>query len=180
MSRRKEKFEKIIEALQRDLTAFRTGRASTALVETIEVEAYGGRMPLPHCATVTTPDPRTVVIAPWDKSLLGAVEKAIRESDLGLTPSNDGERVILPVPPLSEERRKEIAKAVRKRGEEAKVAIRGVRRQIREEVEESKRDGALSEDDARRELDAVQAETDEWVKEVDRIVAEKEKEILEF
>lgn len=168
-----------IEAMERDFQAVRTGRASTALVERLHVEYYGTSTPLNQLAGISVPEAHTIVIQPWDRSVLGAIEKAIQKSDIGLTPNSDGTVVRLTIPPLTEDRRKEIVKTVHKRMEEARVEIRGHRRDGSDEIKKRERDGEIGADEARRELDAIQRTTDRWIDEVDRIGTVKEQEILE-
>ncbi|MBA2253725.1 MAG: ribosome recycling factor [Chloroflexi bacterium] len=168
-----------IEAMEREFQAVRTGRAATALVERLQVEYYGTQTPLNQIAGISVPESHTLVIQPWDRSALGAIEKAILRSDIGLTPNNDGTVVRLTIPPLTEERRRDIVKVVHKRMEEAKVEIRGHRRDAADEIKKRERDGDIGTDEARRELEALQRTTDRWVDEVDRLGKAKEQEILE-
>jgi len=168
-----------IEAMEREFQAVRTGRAATALVERLQVEYYGTQTPLNQIAGISVPESHTLVIQPWDRSALGAIEKAILRSDIGLTPNNDGTVVRLTIPPLTEERRRDIVKVVHKRMEEAKVEIRGHRRDAADEIKKRERDGDIGADEARRELEALQRTTDRWVDEVDRLGKAKEQEILE-
>jgi ribosome recycling factor len=168
-----------IDAMERDFQAVRTGRASTALVERLHVEYYGTQTPLNQIAGISVPEAHTLVIQPWDRSALGAIEKAIQRSDIGLTPNNDGTVVRLNIPPLTEERRRDIVKVVHKRMEDAKVEIRGHRRDAADDIKKRERDGEIGADDARRELEALQRTTDRWVDEVDRLGKVKEQEILE-
>jgi ribosome recycling factor len=168
-----------IEAMERDFQAVRTGRASTALVERLHVEYYGTQTPLNQIAGISVPEAHTIVIQPWDRSVLGAIEKAILKSDIGLTPNTDGTVVRLNIPQLTEERRKDIVKVVHKRMEEAKVEIRNHRRDSADEIKKRERDGEIGADEGRRELDALQRTTDRWIDEVDRLGKAKEQEILE-
>jgi ribosome recycling factor len=168
-----------IEAMERDFGAIRTGRASTALVERVAVEYYGTPTPLNQLASISVPEAHTIVIQPWDRSVLGAIERAILKSDVGLMPNTDGTVVRLNIPALTEERRKDLVKLVHKRMEEARVEIRNHRRDAAEEVKRRERDGELGADEARRELDTVQKVTDRWTDEVDRAGKAKEQEILE-
>jgi ribosome recycling factor len=175
-----EKMEKAIQVLKKDLTAIRAGRANPALLEKVTVEYYGSEMTINQVATISTPDPRTLLIQPWDKSVLNEIERAILKSELGLTPSNDGNVIRINLPPLTEERRAELVKVARKTGEEAKVAIRNIRRDANEEVKKMEKSGEVSEDTARRMQDEIQKLTDKYSKEVDQIVSNKEKEIMEI
>lgn len=177
---RKERIEKILAAFKKDLLSLRTGRASAGLVENIVVDAYGQKMPLSHTASVAVPEARTILITPWDKSVISAIEKALQAANLGANPTSDGDKIRLSLPSLSEERRKDLVKQAKARGEEARVALRAVRRDDREAIEKEKKAGKMSEDDRERQNDAVQKDTDGAIAQVDKILAEKEKEILEF
>jgi ribosome recycling factor len=168
--------DKSLMSLKADLAKVRTGRASTALVEPVHVDYYGSSVPLNQIANVTTPDARTIQIAPWEAGMIGAIEKAILASNIGLTPQNDGKVVRVPLPPLTEERRKDMVKLVKKMGEETKVAIRTHRRDANELVKGLEK--TVSEDETKKTLDQIQKKTDEKVVEVDKIIAGKEKEIL--
>jgi ribosome recycling factor len=168
-----------LEALERDLAAVRTGRASTALVERVPVEYYGTQTPLNQLASISVPEAHSIVIQPWDRSVLGAIERAIIKSDIGLTPNVDGTVVRLNIPPLTEERRKDIVRVVHKRMEEARVEIRNHRREGADEIKRLEREGELGTDDARRQMDVLQKLTDRWTAEVDRVGQHKEQEIME-
>jgi ribosome recycling factor len=174
------KMDKAIGAFDRDLARVRTGRASAALLEGINVDYYGTSMPLNQVASVAIPESRLLTIQPWDIKILGDIEKAILKSDLGLTPTNDGKIIRVNVPPLTEERRKELVKLVKKTAEECKVAIRNVRREAIERLKSQKKAKEISEDDLFRLQDEAQKVTDDHIKKVEVIVADKEKEILEF
>ncbi|MFO7156404.1 MAG: ribosome recycling factor [Pseudomonadota bacterium] len=176
----KKRVEKTLEDLRRELSKIRTGRASASMLDGIQVDSYGTKMPLNAVATITVADARTIVLKPFDKSQIGAIEKAILESDIGVTPQNDGAVVRLPFPPLTEERRKEIAKQVRKRGEDYKIAIRNARRDANDDIKKMTKEGGISDDEEKRLLDQVQKETDLGVAKVDDIVARKEKEVMEI
>jgi ribosome recycling factor len=176
----KRKMNKVLEVMAQDLARIRTGRASVALLEGIKVEAYNASMPLPQVASLAAPEPRLLTIQPWDPTLLGDIEKAVLKSDLGLTPTNDGKIIRLPIPALTTERRKELVKVVKKMGEEGKVALRNVRRDANERLKDLKKDKLISEDDAHRSQDEVQKITDDFIKKVDAQAAEKEKEIMSF
>lgn len=174
----KTRMHKAVEALQHELSTVRTGRASTGLVEHIKVEYYGAPTPLQQLATISTPDAKLIVISPYDKTALGAIEKAIQKSDLGLQPASDGSVVRLAIPPLTEERRKELAKHVRKRVEEARVAVRNVRRDIHEHLRKLEHDHVISQDDLHRSETELQKLTDDQVSQLDDLGNEKEQEIL--
>ncbi len=174
-----ERFEGAQTRLGRDLLKIRTGRANPAMLEGIRIDYYGQPTPVTQMATVKVPEPRTITITPWEKNLLGAIEKAIYGSDLGLTPNNDGSMIRLSIPPLTGERRQELAKQARKLGEDAKVAIRNARRDANDMIKSLQKDGEFSEDDARRHTDRVQQLTDKAVAHVDETIAKKEAEIME-
>ena len=176
----KRKMNKVLEVMAQDLARVRTGRASVALLEGIKVEAYNSTMPLPQVASLAAPEPRLLTVQPWDPTLLSDIEKAIMKSDLGLTPTNDGKIIRLPIPALTTERRKELVKVVKKMGEDAKVALRNVRRDANDRFKDLKKDKQISEDDAHRAQDEVQKITDDFIKKVDAQAAEKEKEIMSF
>lgn len=169
---------KSIDALRHELTRLRTGRASTALVDGIRVPAYGSEMPLNQVATVVLGDARSIVITPFDKSLVGPVEKAILASDIGITPNTAGTVIRLNMPPLTEERRRELAKHVSHEGENAKIAIRNVRRDAMQKVKDLLKDKQISEDEERRADDEIQKLTDRFVKDVDGVVKAKEDELM--
>lgn len=173
------KMQRAVEALDREFAAIRTGRASTALVERITVDYYGTQTPLNQIAGISTPDAHLIVIQPWDRSVLSAIEKALTKSDIGLTPNVDGTVVRLNVPPLTEERRRDMVKQVRKRAEEARVEVRHHRREAADSLKKEMRDGNLSEDEERRELDALQKLTDRWIEQVDERTERKEAEVME-
>src|SRR6187551_190979 len=168
-----------LEALERDLAAIRTGRASTALVERITVEYYGTQTPLNQLASISVPEAHSILIQPWDRSALGAIEKAILKSDVGLTPNNDGTSVRLTIPPLTEERRRDLVKIVHKRMEETRVEMRNHRREAADELKKAEKDGELGADEVRREMEQLQKVTDRWSDEVERVGKHKEQEILE-
>lgn len=167
--------DKHITSLKGDLAKLRTGRASTALLEPVHVDYYGSNVPVNQVANVTTPDARTIQITPWEQGTIGAIEKAILAANIGLTPQNDGKVIRISLPPMTEERRKEMVKVVKKMGEEAKVAIRNQRRDANEAV---KKDKSLPEDESKKQMDLIQKKTDDKVAEVDKVVAAKEKEIM--
>ena len=174
-----ERMEKAITSLKKELTSIRAGRANPAILDKIQVEYYGAVTPLSQLANINTPDPRTLMIQPWDKSVVNEIEKAIQKSDLGITPSNDGTTIRINIPPLTEERRKELVKLVKKIGEESKVAIRNVRRDANDEMKKLEKAGDISEDESRRTHDEVQKLTDKYIDEIDKVVANKERDILE-
>lgn len=172
--------QKGIESLKKELTKVRTGRANTAILDGVKVDYYGTPTPLNQVASMTVPDARLITIKPWEKSLIPEIEKSIRAAQLGLNPNSDGEVVRVPMPPLTEERRKDLVKVVRKMGEEAKVALRGARRDSNEMLKEALKDKAISEDDEKVGLKRVQDATDKHVALVDEILAKKEAEIMEI
>ena len=176
----KRKMDKVLEAMARDLSRVRTGRASVALLEGIRVDCYGTSMPLDQVASLAAPESRLLTIQPWDSSVMGDIEKAILKSDLGLNPANDGKIIRLPLPALTTERRKDLVKMVKKMEEEAKVALRNVRREANEDFKEMKKEKLLAEDAAHRGTDEVQKITDEYTQKVEVQAAEKEKEIMSF
>lgn len=169
-----------VAATEREFGSVRTGRASLALLDRIVVETYGQKMPLKQLAAVAIPDARTIIVQPWDKSILRDVERAIYQSDLGLTPTNDGTIIRIHIPPLTEERRRELAKLVKKLAEEGKVAVRRVRGDVNKAVHTAQKAGEMSEDDATRLEGKVQKLTDRYVERVDKALAAKEEEILEI
>ncbi len=175
-----KKMDKAIAAFERDLKHVRTGRASAALLDGITVDYYGTQMPLNQVASISVPESSTITVQPWDNNILGDIEKAILASDLGLTPSNDGKLIRVSVPPLTEERRKELVKLVKKMAEECRVAIRNCRRDAMDKLKKQKKGKEISEDDMHRLQDEVQKITDEHIKKVDEILKSKEKEIMEF
>jgi ribosome recycling factor len=169
---------KSIEALRLTLSRIRTGRAHAGLLDHIQVDYYGSPVPISQVANVTLMDARTIGVSPWEKKMAGVIEKAIRESDLGLNPVSMGDLLRVPLPPLSEERRRELAKVVKTEGEHSKVAVRNLRRDANEQFKKLLKDKELSEDEERRAQDDIQKLTDRNVAEIDRILAEKEKELL--
>ncbi|RIX51794.1 ribosome recycling factor [Paenibacillus nanensis] len=173
-----ERMEKALGALRRDLATLRAGKASPALFDRVQVEYYGAMTPLNQLANINTPDSRTLMIQPWDKSAIGAIEKAILKSDLGLTPSNDGSAIRISVPPLTEERRAELVKTSKKFGEDAKVAIRNIRRDANDDIKKLEKSD-ISEDESRRHQEDIQKTTDKYIAEVEKILTAKEKEIME-
>ena len=175
-----EKMRKAVSVLKEDLAAIRTGRASPGLLQKLEVDYYGATVPLNQLASFSVPEPRLLVVQPFDRNAIGAIEKAILGSDLGITPSNDGQVIRLAFPPLTEERRKDLIKLVHHRAEEARVAVRNVRRHDKEALERLERDGAISEDELRRAERELQKLTDQHVAEIDEIQRHKEQELREI
>ncbi|EFP64867.1 MAG: ribosome recycling factor [Ralstonia sp.] len=173
-----QKMQKSIEALKTDLAKIRTGRAHTGLLDHVQVDYYGSMVPISQVANVTLVDARTIGVQPWEKKMVQAVEKAIREADLGLNPATMGDIIRVPTPALTEERRKELTKVVKGEGEDAKVAVRNLRRDANEQLKKLVKDKAISEDDERRGGDDIQKLTDKFVAEIDKLVAEKDKEIM--
>ncbi|GAB3551050.1 ribosome recycling factor [Noviherbaspirillum agri] len=173
-----QKMHKSIETLKADLAKVRTGRAHTGILDHIQVDYYGTPTHINQVANVTLIDARTIGVQPWEKKMVAVIEKAIRESDLGLNPSTQGELIRVPTPPLTEERRKEIVKVVKGEGEDSKVAIRNIRRDANEALKKLLKDKACSEDEERRVQDEVQKLTDKFVAEVDKLITEKEKELM--
>jgi ribosome recycling factor len=180
LSELRDDMTKSAESLKRDFNRIRTGRASTALLDGIRVVAYETQMPLDQVATISAPESRLIIIQPWDQTIIGDVEKAILKSELGLTPMNDGKIIRIAIPPLTGERRKELAKLARKMAEDNKVSIRNHRREANDMLKEMKNDKDISEDEMHKGLNEVQKVTDEFIKKIDEITAEKEKEIIEF
>ncbi len=176
----RESMEKTITSLNKELNRVRTGRANLSLLDGIRVDYYGTLTPLNQMASLSVPESRLITIQPWDATVIKEIEKAILKSDLGLTPSSDGKIIRIAIPPLTEERRKQLAKSVHKTCEDHKVGIRNLRRDANEMLKSLKKDGDISEDDAFRGQDQVQKITDEFIAQIDTIYKEKEKEILEF
>ena len=174
------KMTKSTEALEKEFKRIRTGRASTALLEGVKVECYDTQMPLEQVASISVPESRLITIQPWDQSIIGNIEKGILKSELGLTPINDGKIIRISIPPLTEERRKELAKLAKKMAEENKISIRNLRREANEMFKELKTEKEISEDELYRSQDEVQEITNEFIKKIDVITSHKEKEIIEF
>jgi ribosome recycling factor len=173
------KMQRAIEAMERDFSGIRTGRASTALVERITVDYYGASTPLNQLAGISVPDPHLIVIQPWDRSVLSAIEKAITKSDIGIMPNVDGTVVRLNVPPLTEERRREMVKQVRKRAEEGRVEVRHHRREAADQLKKALREGEITEDEERRELDGLQRVHDRFIEMIDARSERKEADVME-
>lgn len=180
LSECRDKMTKAIQSLKKDFMRIRTGRATTALLDGIKVHCYDTLMPLDQVASLSTPESRLITIKPWDQTIIGEIEKSILKSELGLTPMNDGKIVRIPIPPLTEERRKDLAKVAKKMGEESKIAIRNLRREANEMFKDLKSEKEISEDEFFKSQEDVQKITDEFIRKVDEVSAEKEKEILEF
>jgi ribosome recycling factor len=170
---------KTLDQLRHDLTTVRTGRASLHLLDGVRVDYYGTSTPLNQVATLSVPEARLIVVKPWEKNMIPVIEKAIRDANLGVNPMSDKDMVRVPIPALTEERRKEIVKQVKHKGEEHKIAVRNERRDAKELLDVAKKDGDISEDEAKKALDKVQKETDDGVKKVDEVVAAKEKEVMQ-
>jgi len=173
-----QKMQKSIEALKNDLAKVRTGRASTGLLDHVHVDYYGTMMPVPQVANVTLVDARTLGVSPFEKKMLAAIDKAIRDSDLGLNPSAQGDMIRVPMPALTEERRKDLAKVVRNEGEDAKIAVRNIRRDANTTLKDMLKNKTVSEDDERRAQDEVQKLTDRYVAEIDKMLQAKETELM--
>jgi ribosome recycling factor len=173
------KMGRAVEAMERDFQTLRTGRASTSLVERLLVDYYGTQTPLNQLASISVPEPHQIVIQPWDRGVLGAIEKAIQKSDIGLMPNVDGTVVRLNIPPLTEERRKDIVRSVHKRMEEARVEVRNLRRDANDTLKKEERDGTLGTDESHRQLDQLQKITDRLIADVDRLGGAKELEVME-
>ena len=180
MTKCKEKMDKAVHALDEEYKSIRAGRANPAILNKVQVDYYGVPTPINQMAAVSVPDARTILIAPWDASTLKEIEKAILASDVGITPNNDGKSIRLNFPPLTEERRKDIVREVKKYAEECKVSVRSIRRDILEKYKAQKKNGEITEDDLKTSEKSVQDETDKFCKEVDKICADKEKEIMEL
>lgn len=175
-----DRMQKALDTLDRDFKRLRTGRASITLVDGIRVDYYGTSTPLNQLATLTIPEPRTIMIQPWDTSIVGDVEKAILRSELGLTPISDGKIIRINIPPLTAERRRDLVKVIKKMAEENKVAVRNIRRDLNEMIKELKKEKEISEDDQFRAQEEIQTITDDFIKKIDAVYGNKEKEILEI
>ncbi len=174
-----KKMEKTIDSLGRELATIRTGRASLAIFEGITVEYYGTQSPLNQVATLSIPESRLIVIQPWDPSVIKDIEKAIMRSDIGVTPNNDGKVIRIPIPPLTEERRIQLVKVVKRNGEDSKIAIRNLRRDAISDAKDFEKEKVISEDELHRSQDEIQAITDRFIEKVDEFIEKKEKEVLE-
>jgi len=173
------RMKKTVETIGHEFAKIRTGRATPALLDGVKVDYYGSHVPLSQASTISIPEPRLIAIQPWDKNMIGEIEKAILKSELGLTPSNDGNIIRLPIPQLSEERRNDLVKLVRKFAEEGRVAIRNVRRDANDHLKKQQKNHEISEDELSIVLDETQELTDKYIKEIDELLAAKEKEVLE-
>lgn len=174
-----ERMKKGLEVVHRELMGIRTGKATPALLEGVKVEYYGNMTPLNQVANISVPDHKLLVIQPWDKTLIGEIVKAIQKSNLGLTPISDANIIRLPIPPLTEERRKDLVKLVKKLVEDGKVAIRNIRRDANENIKKNEKDKKISEDDSRKGQEKVQEMTDKYIKNLDEVANKKEKEVME-
>lgn len=175
----KKQMDAAIDAMRREFSGVRTGKATPTLLDTVRVEAYGSKMPLNQVANVSSPEARMLVVQPYDKNVLDEIEKAIMSADLGLNPSNDGNLIRVPIPPLSEERRKEMVKLLHKMAEEGKISVRHARQEANKTIKELEHDHEISEDEARRRLDEVQEITDQYIARIDEMMEKKEAEVLE-
>ncbi|HDZ11561.1 MAG TPA: ribosome recycling factor [Bacteroidetes bacterium] len=173
------RMRKSLEAIQSEMAKIRTGKATTSLLDMIKVNYYGSQVPLKQVANITVPEPRLLSVQPWEKNLIPEIEKAILKSDLGLNPSNDGKTIRIPFPQLTEERRKELVKLVKKMAEEGRIAVRNIRRDVNEHIKKAQKNHELTEDQEHDELDEIQKLTDEYIEKIVKILAEKEKEIME-
>ena len=171
--------EKAVEAMRREFSSVRTSKATPALLDTVRVDAYGSKMPINQVGTVSAPEPRMLIVQPWDKGLLQAIEKGIQNAELGLNPSNDGNVIRVPIPQLTEERRKDMVKLLHKLAEEGRVAVRHARQEANKDLKKRQADHELSEDDVRRQMDQVQKLTDEYIGKIDQMLKHKEQEVLE-
>jgi ribosome recycling factor len=179
ISEMRAQMEAALEAMRREFASVRTGKASPALLDIVRVDAYGAKTPLNQVASINTPEPRLIVVQPWDKSLMGAIERAIQAADLGLNPSNDGNIIRVPIPPLSEERRKDMVRLLHRLAEEGRISVRHARQEANKEIKQQEAAHDISEDEARRQLAEVQRLTDEYVAKIDELMKAKETEILE-
>ncbi len=179
ISQAREHMDKALDAMRREFTTVRTGKASPALLDTVRVDAYGSKMPLNQVANVSAPEPRLLIVQPWDKGLMTAVEKAIKSAELGLNPSSDGNILRVPIPALTEERRKEMVKTLHRMAEEGRVAVRHARQEANKDLKRRETEGEISEDDARREMEQVQKLTDDYIHKVEQLVKAREAEVME-
>ena len=174
-----EKMKKAVEAVQKELASIRTGRATTALLDGIRVEYYGNAVPLNQVASVSAPEPKLLVIQPWEKKMIEEISRAILKSDLGLNPTSDGNVIRLGIPPLTEERRKDLVKLIKKLAEEGKISIRNIRREANESLDKAEKKKEISEDDNRKSQERIQKRTDRYIEAIDKVVKVKEVEIME-
>lgn len=175
-----QKMQRSIESLKADLAKVRTGRAHVGLLDHVQVEYYGSMVPVNQVANITLIDARTIGVQPWEKNMFGKVEKAIRDSDLGLNPANQGDVIRVPMPPLTEERRRELTKVVKQEGENAKVAVRNLRRDANAHLKDGVKDKTISEDEERRGQEDIQKLTDKYIAEIDKLLAQKEQELMQI
>jgi ribosome recycling factor len=176
----KDKMDKTIQHYKDELKTIRTGRASISMFDNIKIDYYGSPTPLSGVATLSAPEPRLITVSPWDTSMISPIEKAIQNANMGFNPSNDGKIIRIPVPQLTEERRKDLVKHVKKIAEDTKVAVRNLRRDANEKIKKMEKDKEISEDDGKKYIDQIQVATDDFIKKVDVITVEKEKEIMEI
>jgi ribosome recycling factor len=179
LDKARQRMDSALEAVRREFANVRTGKATPSLLDSVRVEAYGGKVPLNQVGTVAAPEPRLLTVTPWDKTLLKEIDRGLRESDLGLNPSNDGTIIRIPIPSLTEERRKEFVKVLHKLAEEGRVAIRQARKDANDDVKARQKKEGLSEDDIRREQEKVQKLTDQYIAKVEEVLKHKEAEVLE-
>ncbi|QQE81247.1 ribosome recycling factor [Alicyclobacillus sp. SO9] len=179
MKSAKDRMEKAVDTLRRDLVTVRAGRATPNMLDKITVEYYGSQVPVNQVGNVTVPEPRQLVITPWEKSMLSEIEKAIQKSDLGINPTNDGVVIRLIIPALTEQRRQELVKQVRKMSEESRVAVRNIRRDANDDLKKAEKQGDISEDENRRGMEKIQNLTDKYVSEIDSVTRGKEEELTE-
>ena len=179
LEKARQRMDSALEAMRREFANVRTGKAVPALLDSVRVEAYGSKVPLNQVGTVAAPEPRLLTVTPWDKSLLKEIDRGLRESDLGLNPSNDGSIIRIPIPALTEERRKEFVKVLHKLAEEGRVAIRQARKDANDDIKARQKKEGLSEDDIRREQDKVQKLTDQYIGKVEEVLKHKEAEVME-
>lgn len=175
----RDQMEAAVDAMRREFSGVRTGKATSQLLDTVRVDAYGSKVPVNQVATVNAPEPRMLVVQPWDKSLINDIERGIQSADLGLNPSNDGNVIRVPIPPLSEERRRDMVKLLHKMAEEGKISVRHARQEANKTVKQEESDHDISEDEARRRLDEIQQTTDEYIARIDDMMAKKEAEVME-
>jgi len=175
----KAQMEKAVEAMRREFTSVRTGKATPALLDTVRVDAYGSKMPINQVATVSAPEPRMLTVQPWDKSLLSHIEKAIQTAELGLNPANDGNIIRVPIPQLTEERRKDMVKLLHKLAEEGRVAIRHARQEANKDLKKKQGSHEISEDESHRQMELVQKLTDEYIDKIEHLLKAKEHEVME-
>jgi ribosome recycling factor len=179
MHETEDRMKKAEEAVARELAGIRTGKANPALLDPVRVDYYGAPTPLRQLANVAAPEPRLIVIQPFDKRAIGDIEKAIQKSSLGLNPASDGNLIRIPIPPLTEERRRDLTKLVRKIGENGKVAVRNIRRDANDQLKKLEKDGEVTEDEGKRQHDRVQTLTDKYIQDIDKMIERKEKEVME-